>query len=60
MKNSKSDKGIIYAKPENLKNSIPFSKVMEISDFFNDPENMVKIQFPSEESKYAWVNMSKY
>jgi len=59
-KGNGSAAGIIYAKPENLKTNIPFSKVVEISDYFNNPENMVKIQFPSEESKYAWVNMSKY
>ena len=52
--------GVIYAKPENLRNNIPLSKVMEVSAFFNIPENKVKIQFPSEQSAYAWVNQSKF
>jgi len=52
--------GIILAKPENLKTNIPLSKILEISRYFGDPANKVKIQFPSEQSAYAWVNMSKY
>jgi len=51
---------IIYAKPENLKTNIPLSKVLEISTYFSDPANKVKIQFPTEQAAYAWVNMSKY
>jgi len=53
-------KGVIYAKPENLSTNIPLSKVLNVSEFFNNPANKVKIQFPSEQSAYAWVNMSKY
>lgn len=53
-------KGVIHAKPENLSTSIPLSKALDFSAFFNKPDNRVKIQFPSEQSAYAWVNMSKY
>lgn len=52
--------GVIYAKPENLKTNISLSKILDISEFFNDPANKVKIQFPSDKTAYAWVNMSKY
>jgi len=55
-----NDEGVIYAKPENLSTSIPLSKALDFSAFFNKPDNRVKIQFPIEESAYAWVNMSKY
>ncbi len=54
------DEGVIYAKPENLKTNIPLAKILKVSEFFADPANKVKIQFPSELSAYAWVNMSKY
>ncbi len=57
---SNGDEGIISAKPENLKTNIPLEKVLAISEYFQNPENKVKIQFPSEQSSYAWVNMSKY
>jgi len=53
-------KGVIYAQPENLSTNIPLSKVLDVSAFFNNPENKVKIQFPSEQAAYAWLNMSKY
>ena len=54
------DEGVIYAKPENLSTNIPLSEALYFSAFFNKPDNRVKIQFPIEESAYAWVNMSKY
>lgn len=55
-----AETGVIYAKPENMKTNIPLSKILDISAFFGDPANKVKIQFPTEQSAYAWVNMSKY
>jgi len=57
---AESGKGIIYAKPQDISSNIPLEKVLAISAFFQNPENMVKIQFPSDETKYAWVHMSKY
>jgi len=56
----KDDKGIIYAKPRDISSNIPLEKVLGISEYFLNPENMVKIQFPTNESKFAWVDMSKY
>ena len=55
-----TETGVIYAEAENLKTNIPLSKILDISAFFGDLGNKVKIQFPSEQSEYAWVNMSKY
>lgn len=52
--------GVIYAKPQDISSNVPLEKVLAVSDFFHNPENMVKIQFPTDESKFAWVNMSKY
>jgi hypothetical protein len=52
--------GIIYAKPENLSNNVPLSKVLEVSEFLNAPENRPQIQFPSDKTTDAWVNMSRY
>jgi len=52
--------GVIYANPDDLKSNIPLSEVLEISAYFADPANKVKIQFPTTQSAYAWVNMSKY
>jgi len=52
--------GVILAKPEDLKSNIPLADVLAISDYFNVPENMVKIQFPGDETAYAWINMSKF
>jgi uncharacterized protein (DUF1330 family) len=31
-----------------------------LAETFGNPKNKVKIQFPSEQGAYAWVNMSKY
>ena len=58
--NELEQQGIIYAKPQNLYANIPLSKVLGISEFFYDPANKVKIQFPSEQTRYAWLNMSKF
>ena len=55
-----TSQGIIYADPENLSNKIPLSKVLEITEFLNAPENRVQIQFPSDKTQYAWVNMSRF
>jgi CubicO group peptidase (beta-lactamase class C family) len=55
-----STKGIIYAEPQDISSNVPLEKVLAVSAFFQNPQNMVKIQFPTDESKFAWVNMSKY
>jgi len=60
VRNEDEDGGVIYAKLENLKTNIPLSKVLDISAYYSDPANKVKIQFPDNMSAYAWVNMSKY
>ena len=52
--------GPILAQPEDVSTNVSLSRVLEISTFFNDPANKVKIQFPSPETEFAWVNMSKY
>jgi hypothetical protein len=52
--------GIIYADPKNLSTNVPLSKVLEISEFLNAPENRFQIQFPSDKTQFAWVNMSRY
>lgn len=52
--------GPILADPAEISTNVPLSRVLEISAFFNAPENKVKIQFPSPETAFAWVNMSKY
>jgi len=54
------EKGIIYAEPEDISSNLPLEEVLRISNFFNQPENKVKIQFPSKEADYAWVHMSKF
>ena len=38
----------------------PFDRVMEIQDFFKNPDNLVKIQFPGSETLYAWQHMSQF
>jgi hypothetical protein len=58
-KNSKT-LGIIYAEPEDLSTNVSLAKVLEVSDFLNAPENRDKIQFPSDETQFGWVNMSRY
>lgn len=59
-KGNGSEPGIIYAKPEDLVVNTPYNRVLEIGEFFIKPENRVKIQFPIQESHYAWQNMSKF
>ncbi|NMM48320.1 serine hydrolase domain-containing protein [Marinigracilibium pacificum] len=54
------DSGVIYAKPENVASNIPYEEVARISTFFNQPENKVKIQFPSAETEYAWQHWSQF
>jgi CubicO group peptidase (beta-lactamase class C family) len=51
---------IIYANPENVSSNIPLEKVLGVSEYYSNPENMVKIQFATDESKFAWVHMDKY
>jgi CubicO group peptidase (beta-lactamase class C family) len=53
-------KGIIDAKPKDLSTNVPLAKMLEVSDFLNAPENRVQIQFPSDKTQFAWVNMSRY
>ena len=55
-----SDAGVIYAKPENISTNISLEKVLAVSEYFNVPENKVKMQFPTEQARYAWVNQSKF
>ena len=50
----------MLAAPQDLSTNRSLEGVLEISTFFNDPANKVKIQFPSSETEFAWVNMSKY
>lgn len=52
--------GPTLAEHSDLSTAISLDKAQEISKFFNQPENKVKIQFPSAETEYAWVNMSKF
>ena len=52
--------GPILADPDELSTSVSLDYVLSISTFFNDPANKVKIQFPSPETQFAWVNISKY
>ncbi len=52
--------GPILADPADISTNVPLDRVLEISAFFNDPAPKVKIQFPSPETQFAWVNMSKY
>ncbi|KXX67622.1 hypothetical protein AVL50_26540 [Flammeovirga sp. SJP92] len=54
------ENNIIEANAENLKSNIPLNKTQEVSQFFNQPENKVKMQFPNEMSSYAWIEQSKY
>ena len=49
-----SDAGVIYAKPENISTNISLEKVLAVSEYFNVPENKVKMQFPTEQAQYAW------
>jgi CubicO group peptidase (beta-lactamase class C family) len=57
---AKSTGNVIYAEPDKLSSNISLSRTLEISEYFNNPENLVKIQFPNEENQYAWVNISKF
>ena len=57
---STTTQGIIYAKPEDLSTNVPLAKVLDVSAFLNAPENRDRIQFPSDETQFAWVNMSRY
>lgn len=52
--------GPTLANQSELSTSISIDEMKEISCFFNQPENKVKIQFPSEKTEFAWVNMSKF
>ena len=52
--------GPTLAAPEDLSTNKSLDGVLEVSKFFNDPANKVKIQFPSPQTEFAWVNMSKY
>ena len=39
---------------------LPYDRTKEIQKYFSDPANLVKIQFPSPESQYAWQRMSQF
>lgn len=38
----------------------PMSRVIEIQEYFAQPENMVKFQFASPETHYAWQHVSQF
>jgi len=38
----------------------PLAQAIKFHKYFNEPENRVKIQFPSPESLYAWQHLSQY
>ncbi|PWJ38525.1 serine hydrolase domain-containing protein [Sediminitomix flava] len=48
------------AKPENVASNISLEKIHEINTFFSKDENKVKIQFASDETKYAWQNIPEF
>ena len=51
----------VVIKPEQTPTSAtPLARTQEIHEYFNLPENRVKIQFPSPESRYAWQHMSRF
>ncbi|MBM7035296.1 serine hydrolase domain-containing protein [Vibrio ulleungensis] len=52
--------GPTLAQTSELSTSRTVDEINAISAFFNQPENKVKIQFPSAETEFAWVNMSKF
>ena len=52
--------GVILAEEENLHSNVALSTVLETSAYFNVAANKTKIQFPSEKTKFAWLNMSRY
>jgi hypothetical protein len=54
------ENGPMLAESDDLSTNVPLTRVLDVSTFFNDPANKVKIQFPSPETQFAWVNMSKY
>ena len=56
-KNSK-ESGIIYAEPDAIVSNISLEKSLSVVSYFNNPKNRVKIQFPGDESAYAWQHMS--
>jgi len=51
---------VIFAEPSAVASSISLKEIAAISNFFNEPANRIKIQFPSPETKYAWQNMYKF
>ncbi|PMF97565.1 hypothetical protein BCV02_17970 [Vibrio breoganii] len=53
-------KGPTLAEKTDLSTAISLTDMQQVSNFFNQPENKVKIQFPSAETEFAWVNMSKF
>ncbi|WP_394149126.1 serine hydrolase domain-containing protein [Vibrio maritimus] len=52
--------GPTLAEQTNLSTAISVDDINNISRFFNQPQNKVKIQFPSAQTEFAWVNMSKF
>ncbi|WP_206080450.1 serine hydrolase [Mangrovimonas sp. CR14] len=54
------DSGVIYANREDIASNISFDEVARISTYFHQPENAVKIQFPSTETEYAWQHWSQF
>lgn len=51
-------RGSLSAGTRIIASDIPLEKYQSIVSHFNDPKNKVSIQFPGEESQYAWQNMS--
>ena len=60
MNTKHSPDGPILADPTDISTNIPLERIEEISTYLNAPENKVKIQFPSPETQYAYVNFSKF
>ena len=43
-----------------MRTNVSLGKVLEVSAFLKAPENRDKIRFSSDETQFAWINMSRY
>lgn len=54
------ESGIIYADSAKVASNLTMEKYQAIVSYFNNPLNKVRMQFPGDESRFAWQNMSLF
>lgn len=51
---------IAHTQDQKVSSVIPLAEIEQIHRYFSEPENMIQIQVASDNTQYAWQNMSRF